>query len=392
MFRMVQRYVETERRRNRRIVVWVSTIFLLIVSLVLTAFVSVGLVVLRRSRAAAELAEETRARTAAYAAEVVSLAERVAGTEQRAAAAQASLNDAEVRRLRQDQVLKGDLQRFSAWIASLQNEDRTRLSRLEEQLRTLMGRLEGVAPGEGLEPSPARRSEGEGSPPRGPLPPGDEPRSLPSAASRLGQSQGTGSSLAATSSVRREVRTVVLANGDRYEGQVLDGLFDGWGVYVGRNGDRYEGEFRRDVKHGRGRLVFHDGRRYEGDFENDRPHGKGTLTYPDGSRYVGDFHNGVRHGLGTLSFPNGDVYMGEFRDDARTGQGTYQFADGARYVGEFLHGVRHGRGRYVYPSGEEFVGEFKNGQRSGLGQCTYPTGERFKGLWEEDRLVRVVTD
>jgi hypothetical protein len=53
------------------------------------------------------------------------------------------------------------------------------------------------------------------------------------------------------------------------------------------NGDRYEGEFVNGKFHGKGIYTWPDGRRYEGEYENDKKHGYGSYYWPDGKCYEG---------------------------------------------------------------------------------------------------------
>ena len=76
--------------------------------------------------------------------------------------------------------------------------------------------------------------------------------------------------------------------GDNYEGNFVNGLPDGSGVYVYGNGDRYEGNFRNGVPNGRGTFIFKDDARYTGVFQ-DGTMRSGTVVFPNGERYVGNF-------------------------------------------------------------------------------------------------------
>ena len=62
-------------------------------------------------------------------------------------------------------------------------------------------------------------------------------------------------------------------NGDTYNGQLVDGLLQGYGEYRFANGDTYVGEFHR------------------GKF-----HGNGTYTFSNGIQNIGSYINGVYQG------------------------------------------------------------------------------------------------
>ncbi len=57
----------------------------------------------------------------------------------------------------------------------------------------------------------------------------------------------------------------------------------------------------------------HDGV-YEGEYLNGKFNGQGTLTSENGDKYVGGWKDNKRHGLGTYMFANGNKYVGEWKD------------------------------------------------------------------------------
>lgn len=64
----------------------------------------------------------------------------------------------------------------------------------------------------------------------------------------------------------------VAVEGALYQGDWLEGMWDGWGILILDDGSKYEGFFRRSLFHGRGTLI-------EGEY-----------------KYVGDFVDGEFHG------------------------------------------------------------------------------------------------
>ncbi|TYH58825.1 hypothetical protein ES332_D08G181300v1 [Gossypium tomentosum] len=147
----------------------------------------------------------------------------------------------------------------------------------------------------------------------------------------------------------------------RYEGDWVDGKYDGYGVETWARGSRYRGLFRQGLRHGFGVYWFYTGDVYAGEWSNGQSHGCGIHTCEDGSRYVGEFQWGVKHGLGHYHFRNGDTYAGEYFADKMHGFGVYCFANGHQYEGAWHEGRRQGLGMYTFRSGETQSGHWQNG-------------------------------
>jgi hypothetical protein len=427
---IVQKYVEFERNRSRRVLLWTSTIFMFVCLLILVVFISIGTFVLRNARQAADIATDVQQRTALYSAEVIGVSNLLSRMETRQTDIRKTVDQSELRRRAESAALQRDLVRFSQWVAARKGPEtgdvaqfQSRVALLDEEIRKrdrdlqfLMRKYEELAASVSNRLAAGASVAAEPSPaPTGPVvtpvasvasPPGPGRPAVPKPAEETGGEIET--------PVPRKpvgpVTVVKLPTGGRYEGEVKDGIFSGWGILVEPNGDRYEGEFDHDMRNGKGTLVEAKGDTYVGDFRNDLREGRGSLTtaagdryvgefrgglmdgkgtvfYKNGNKYVGEMKNGVREGRGVLKFYNGDVYEGDFLGDRRTGKGVYMFADGARYVGDFKSDRREGEGRYLYASGEEYVGGFKDGRKEGRGVLIYPDGKRLSGLWREDNFV-----
>lgn len=434
---LIQQYVETERNRNRRALLWISGIFLFVVLLILSMFLSVGFYMLKKSITAAEIAEDMTLKTSVYAAEVVDMSNKLGRLEKDASDIQTEFKNKQTEEAKKEELLKSDLVRFSKWVSSKNKQESTALSNLERKLSDLeaasvlrqkeldemrekyLALLQAssdkiVLGDDGVGMSvEAGKGVTESDVSTGGISSGvqEEP------ANKVQQDKGedTTEPTEALTLSSGSASVVSFPNGDSYKGGFKNGLFSGWGVYTYGNGDQYEGNFSSDMKNGKGTFVyrngskyigefkndmmegkgtfyFNEGDRYVGDFKDNRMEGKGTRHYSNGNKYEGDFKNDMRHGNGILTFTNGDVYKGEFRDDERTGKGSYIFTDGAKYVGNFEGGQRHGSGKYIYAGGEEFVGEFRYGKREGTGICVYPNGQRLKGLWKNDEFVRTIEE
>ncbi|XP_059651669.1 uncharacterized protein LOC132299198 [Cornus florida] len=147
----------------------------------------------------------------------------------------------------------------------------------------------------------------------------------------------------------------------RYEGDWIDGKYDGYGVETWARGSRYRGQYKQGLRHGFGVYRFYTGDVYGGEWSNGQSHGCGVHTCEDGSRYVGEFKWGVKHGLGHYHFRNGDTYAGEYFADKMHGFGIYRFANGHRYEGAWHEGRRQGLGVYTFRNGETQSGHWQNG-------------------------------
>ncbi|XP_006845934.2 MORN repeat-containing protein 1 [Amborella trichopoda] len=147
----------------------------------------------------------------------------------------------------------------------------------------------------------------------------------------------------------------------RYEGDWIDGKYDGYGIETWARGSRYRGQYRQGMRHGYGVYRFYTGDSYAGEWCNGQSHGCGVQSCEDGSRYVGEFKCGVKHGYGYYQFRNGDTYSGEYFADKPHGFGVYRFANGHCYEGSWHEGKKQGFGVYSFRSGDTRSGEWDNG-------------------------------
>ncbi|KAG6776071.1 hypothetical protein POTOM_019574 [Populus tomentosa] len=147
----------------------------------------------------------------------------------------------------------------------------------------------------------------------------------------------------------------------RYEGDWIDGRYDGHGIESWARGSRYRGQYRQGLRHGYGVYRFYTGDSYAGEWFNGQSHGVGVQTCADGSCYVGEFKCAVKHGLGVYHFRNGDRYAGEYFGDKMHGFGVYHFANGHCYEGSWHEGRKQGYGMYTFRSGDARCGEWNGG-------------------------------
>ena len=90
----------------------------------------------------------------------------------------------------------------------------------------------------------------------------------------------------------------------RYDGEFVDGKREGRGVLTYSNGDNYNGEWMNNLFHGSGifitkefntGLAAHRGQRYEGAYDYGQKHGYGLFHAGDGGIYDGFFEDNLRH-------------------------------------------------------------------------------------------------
>merc|ERR1711968_274989 len=87
----------------------------------------------------------------------------------------------------------------------------------------------------------------------------------------------------------------------------------------------------------KGKKVFANGDVYEGELVDGVMDGKGTYKYHEGAIYIGQLKKGMRDGYGEYQSVNGERYIGYFRRNKRHGQGTKFHLDGRVDYGEWLN-------------------------------------------------------
>ncbi|KAG6490192.1 hypothetical protein ZIOFF_051477 [Zingiber officinale] len=161
----------------------------------------------------------------------------------------------------------------------------------------------------------------------------------------------------------------------RYEGDWVDGKYDGYGIESWARGSRYRGQYRMGMRHGYGVYKFYSGDSYAGEWVGGQSHGVGEQTCSDGSSYFGEFKCGVKHGFGYYHFRqeaidrsntyfgcrNGDKYTGEYFADKIHGFGVYHFANGHCYEGSWHEGKKQGYGMYTFRNGDTRCGDWDVG-------------------------------
>ncbi|KAJ3677034.1 hypothetical protein LUZ60_002758 [Juncus effusus] len=147
----------------------------------------------------------------------------------------------------------------------------------------------------------------------------------------------------------------------KYEGDWVDGKYDGFGIESWARGSRYRGQYRQGLRHGFGVYRFYSGDSYAGEWVSGQSHGIGVQSCSDGSSYYGEFKCGVKHGLGVYHFRNGDQYCGEYFGDKIHGFGVYSFANGHCYEGSWHDGKKQGFGLYTFRNADLRSGHWDSG-------------------------------
>ena len=151
---------------------------------------------------------------------------------------------------------------------------------------------------------------------------------------------------------------------DRYEGEVSNNAWNGYGIYMYSDGARFEGEWKDGSRNGFGVNYWANGERSSGEERNDKRSGAGINVLPNGSTYKGQWGNDDRNGYGVLPWDDGR-YEGEFHGGWADGYGVGTYTNGQRYEGQFVHGNWNGRGVLTAPDGSVEAGMFISGTFSG---------------------------
>ena len=172
---------------------------------------------------------------------------------------------------------------------------------------------------------------------------------------------------------------IFFAGGGGYEGEFLEGRFQGFGIFSGDDW-RFEGIFNNGVPQ-RGTLHTKAGK------VTVEP---GGLALEGQWDYTGTAGPNGQRGQGEFTFADGAVYKGGFRGGLAEGQGTYYDADGRkRYEGGWSAGLYEGEGSYAAPDGSfAYQGGFRGGKFEGKGTVTAKDGKTTAGTWNSGWRVK----
>ena len=128
----------------------------------------------------------------------------------------------------------------------------------------------------------------------------------------------------------------------KYEGDFVDGGFEGNGKHIFPNGNYYIGQYKGSMQNGKGILYYKNGNiKYEGDFKNNMPDGNGKYIWEDKSYYIGPCVKGLKHGKGKLYYTNNNIkYDGNYNLDLFDGYGKYIVENGEYFIGQWSNGLK----------------------------------------------------
>ena len=109
------------------------------------------------------------------------------------------------------------------------------------------------------------------------------------------------------------------SDGSYYEGDFVDGLFEGIGTYYFKESEKtYQGQFRDGKIDGEGEMRWADGKEYWGQFKDGKEDGEGTFRYANGNLYIGKFKQGKMDGFAIfIDIEKQTKRHGEWRDGKR---------------------------------------------------------------------------
>ncbi|NWX36053.1 R10B2 protein, partial [Notiomystis cincta] len=211
---------------------------------------------------------------------------------------------------------------------------------------------------------------------------------------------------------------ICFEGGNTYKGLFSEGCMNGKGTYTWADGVKYEGMFTKNVQTHSGRYTWSDGSVYEGSIKdglrhgygvfrssthsvsyfghwcNGKRHGKGIIFYnrEQSSWYSGEWVNNVREGWGLRRYRSGNTYEGQWEKNQRHGHGKMKWLTANQeYTGQWMCGTQHGSGIHTwflkrmhmsqYPLRNEYVGDFVKGERHGRGTFIYADGAMYSGEW-----------
>lgn len=221
-----------------------------------------------------------------------------------------------------------------------------------------------------------------------------------------------------------ESEIVLLDDGSKYVGNLVDNMMEGFGVLVKGN-DLYLGNFSNSKPNGYLKLYKNDKLFYDGNWKDGSFNGEGTLYKEDGTIRTGTWENGrlsqtlvevdveeghykgyakdgKPDGYGKMEYSNGSSYQGKWVDGKWSGDGLlvssldsvygtwkdgkvcgeviYRTSD-LLFEGTFDNNSPLGFGSLITRDGTFYSGYWCEGQRNGMGDMIFPNGDTYSGEW-----------
>ena len=174
-----------------------------------------------------------------------------------------------------------------------------------------------------------------------------------------------------------------------YEGNFINGKFEGYGKYIREDGIKYIGQWKNGLSYGKGTMYYSNGYvKYKGDWVNNKYEGNGKEFEQNGNYYIGQFKNGLANGKGTEYYQNGNIrYEGDWVNNKPEGKGKFIWEDGYYYIGQMKNGSRNGKGTMYYPNGGvEYEGDWVNDKYEGNGKYINGDGSYYIGHFRDGKM------
>ena len=140
-------------------------------------------------------------------------------------------------------------------------------------------------------------------------------------------------------------------NQERYVGQFVNDLFDGYGTYYHERGEIFKGTWKNGKKHGTGTQISTDGEKSEGIWINDVFWIDIKHDLKSANSKLPKCSSSYLHQCVGIHDMSGGKYIGEWQHNRKHGRGTYRFIDGTAVHAVFEDGNRVGKGVFTYGRG-----------------------------------------
>lgn len=99
--------------------------------------------------------------------------------------------------------------------------------------------------------------------------------------------------------------SAIWSDGSKFDGDQLNGQFEGMGSFVSATGDKINGAWKSGALNGKATVIWANGDRYDGDWKDGKSEGEGTEIWANGDRFTGLWKNGAPIGQNTAGQSRG---------------------------------------------------------------------------------------